>query len=653
MSGEGLAERAREFFARCFPDLLARLERAGPGASAVVVEGGEAVDIRVEDRHVYGGNARNFAAEQVAAYMANPLRLYMSRLNASGLVSPVCLRLVKAMHAHLHTEHNSEIATYPVDSPTCLVVFGVGLGHHLLELARRTEARWLIIAEPFLEFIQHSFHVVDWEELVETFTRRGGTVHIVTEMDPGRMTAVIARIMSEHGIPYADGSWVFTHYPLWAFTESRKRLYEMLEFAFINRGFFEDELRMMSNAVENFTTRDFRLLEARPRLRRAETAAIVGAGPSLDEGIEALRRFRDRIVLFSCGTALRPLLRAGLVPDFHCELENVPEVVDALRATAECGNLAEIDLIATATVDPRVPPLFRETIFYFRDSVSSTQILGQKYAYVPVSSPTCVNMGLAMAAFLGFSDFVFFGTDCGIRPGVNRHAEGTIYRDIGVFQESDRNRSSPIEVEGNFGGIVRTDWVYDACRLMLANNIAHYRLNVVNCSDGAFIPGTQPRVPEALEIATPVIDRRAFHVDVRRPMTRFAAGEILREADIGAIAAHAERLFADLEEILTELAEGDGDFAASFRRMGDFLAAARDRYGYTDAIICGTLKALPRIAMFYGYRVPDGPLRRALYDLFINEFRAILETTSEKTRELFARLETLAPAPQLETAGAG
>jgi hypothetical protein len=649
-----MSERAssRAFFVERFPEIAAQLARRGTLQSAVVTAAGAAVDIRIDRGSIYGGDACGFAAAQVTSYLEKPLRLFMKTPDDAGLLSPICIRLARSLLGQLGAEDRDTIALYPADSPSFLVVFGLGLGHHLEPLARGTQARWLILVEPMVDFAEHSFHSLDWQALVEGFEHRGGGVHIVTELDPAAMVTAITRFMATNGIAFADGSWVFTHYPLWAFAEARKRLHEALEFAFINRGFFEDELRMMQNAVQNFAQRPFALLEGRPRLRRLETAAIVGAGPSLDEGLATLHRIRDRVVLVSCGTALRPLLRSGLVPDFHCELENVPEVFTAISEAGKFGDLGRITLIASATVDPLVPPLFGETIFYFRDTVSSTEILGRKHRFIPATSPTCVNMGMAMATALGFTDFVLFGTDCGVRPGGKRHAEGTIYRDLGVWQEKDRNSRHSLEIEGNFGGVVHTDWVYDASRLMLAGAIAHYRLNVRNCSDGALIPGATPCVPEALEVAKPPVDRAAFMGDLRRGVARFAPGELLAETDLGAVRAGARLLFRDLANVLDELAEGEPDFAACYQRITALVAGLGGRCLHASSIVDGALRALPRIGMFYGFRVADPAVRARLYRVFIAEFRAIVAEMAARTDGLFVAIDALAEsAPAKAQAG--
>jgi hypothetical protein len=449
--------------------------------------------------------------------------------------------------------------------------------------------------------------------------------------------------MTAKGIPYVDGSYVFTHYPLWAFSEGRNRLYEAVEFAFINRGFFEDEVVMMTNAVTNFAAGPSWLIEGRPRLHRPELAVIVGAGPSLDEGLARLKEIRDRVVLFSAGTALRPLLRNGFVPDFHCELENVPATVEALKEASKYGDLSQITLMASTTVDPRIPPMFRETIYFFRDSVSSTMILGDKHLPIAGATPTCVNMALSMAAFLGFTDMALFGADCGIRPGSDDHAKDTIYRDIGVFQrEGDTNERYPVEVEGNFGGIARTNWIYDSCRLMLAEVIELRCLNAVNASDGAFIPGAVPRVPEAVEPPGTAIDRRALIEALKRSLNEITPAAIFAETDLVAVARQADTMFNDLDALVEKLGRGAPDFAAVYRAMTTFMADAGGRFGHAHSIVSGALTALPRIAMFFGFRVTDMAVRSELFSLFIKEFRATAQEMKEETGKLFERLTALA-----------
>ena len=102
-----------------------------------------------------------------------------------------------------------------------------------------------------------------------------------------------------------------------------------------------------------------------------------------------------------------------------------------------------------------------------------------------------------------------------------------------------------------------------------------------------------------------------------------------------ALGAEADRLFADLDRLLLEEADA-ADFAALYRRLRKFVVPSADQYGGCLSIVSGTLTALPRIAMFYGFRIPGETLRRIIYDCCIKEMRAIAATMAEATRALLA-----------------
>jgi flagellin glycosyltransferase Maf-like protein/6-hydroxymethylpterin diphosphokinase MptE-like protein len=631
------AAGSRTAFAARFPEIATALDNEVP-QSTLVFEDGEPVDIDIGNQRLYGGPARHHAAEQVDAFLAKPLRLLMEAPDAAGLVSDICVNLKLAMERALADAEMTEIARGPLSAPTFLIIFGLGLGQHVEELIRRTGARWVVIVEPVVEFIAHSFHTVDWQRIFNMIDDAGGALQFFTHLDPGQVVGAIMNEVGVRGTPYLDGTWVFTHYPLWTFAEAGKRLHGAAEYAYVNRGFFEDEIVMMTNAMTNFATHPFWLLDGKPRRHRPETAVLVGAGPSLDESIETIHQIRDRVVLFSCGTALRPLLRNSLVPDFHCELENGPQVHEVIDEARSFGDLSSVRLIASATVDPRIAPLFGETIFFFRDSVSSTRILQGEISRVSGAAPTCVNTAMATAAALGFTDFVLFGVDCGTRPGMPDHAEGTVYRDIEKWQKYlERRARYPLEVEGNFGGITVTNWVYDASRRMLIDLIRVYNLNAINCSDGALITGAIPRVPESLEVEGPVLDHEGIIAALKRTMAHYQPGELVRAKNLAELKDKSQKMYDDLRAILAGFDPDAAEFAAVFDAMARFLRDAGSTYRYAHAIPDGSLSALPRIAMFYGCR-SELPMRQRLFATFMDEFRRALDEMETQTDALLERL---------------
>ena len=63
MSEDHLAARSREAFAKHFPQLMRSAEAAGASGVVTVTKDGEAVDLAVDGKEVYGRDARRCAAE--------------------------------------------------------------------------------------------------------------------------------------------------------------------------------------------------------------------------------------------------------------------------------------------------------------------------------------------------------------------------------------------------------------------------------------------------------------------------------------------------------------------------------------------------------------------------------------------------------------
>jgi hypothetical protein len=148
-----------------------------------------------------------------------------------------------------------------------------------------------------------------------------------------------------------------------------------------------------------------------------------------------------------------------------------------------------------------------------------------------------------------------------------------------------------------------------------------------------------------------VVDHAAVAKSLEAAMKRYAPGEILDEADLDVIRKNTKEFFADIDKLVAELGEGDADFGGTYDRVMAFVKDAKDRYGYAESIISGSLQALPRIAMFYGFRVAEAEGRKTLFKLFIAEFRDILAFMAENINALFDGLE-VRTLGQLETTAA-
>ena len=113
---------------------------------------------------------------------------------------------------------------------------------------------------------------------------------------------------------------------------------------------------------------------------------------------------------------------------------------------------------------------------------------------------------------------------------------------------------------------------------------------------------------------------------------------MLEEADFAAIIAKTHAMFGDLDALLIELQGGDADFGLVYEGLKTFAEGSGDRYARTESMVAGSLQGLPRIAMFYGYRIEDSAKRRRFFALFMAELRAIVASMAKEIYALFDEL---------------
>jgi hypothetical protein len=450
---------------------------------------------------LYPDSAQAAAGRQVERYLEAPRRLAVPQ----GIVFPHCHELNRHHNAMLERLMGFPMAARRPPFAGFVVVMGLGLGFHLEQLAEALDFKTLLVVEPHDEMIHHSLHVLDWGGLTERLTARGASFQLVRGDDP---LAECLGLLRGQWFPYLDGSYLYQHYEAEAFSTLIQRLEDGREFS-MGRGWFEDQMLMLTNNAGNFQRTGFRVQKSRLGTARALPAFVVGAGPSLDLDLEDIRRCRDRVVLISASSSLGILLENGLHPDIHCELENVADSARMAEDFARRhGGLSDIILYASATVDPRVAPHFKSAVYFFRSGISSTPIFGQEVETAEFADPTSGNTALHCAISLGFRDIYLFGLDFGARDPGQHHSPSSVYfaskEDGGITGYMVYDFDAP--VPGNFGGQVLSGWQLNWGRDAISGAIREAgNVRVINCSDGALIPLTTPMAAEGIDLPLPPV----------------------------------------------------------------------------------------------------------------------------------------------------
>jgi hypothetical protein len=641
MSNE-LVPRNLQAFERHQPALAEQLKGIGPTASVLERgDGGTACNILIGSERLYPGPARDWAAQQVTGLLAEGERVVFDdarHCNVSEYWLPFYRRLVDFCAAR----EDCDLAGAPLVDAGYVFVFGIGLGWHIEELLRRSPARTLILVEPIVEFLYHSLSAVDWEALFDFAESLGRRIHIITTAQPDDICRAIEAILVAEGNFFIDGSYFYFHYNSWALDEAGTQLALNIRHHYYSTGFFEDEKKMMTNACANMRRHAFHICEDQPFLRQTTPVFVIGSGPSLDNDLDFIRHWRDKVILISSGTALGILLKHGLRPDLHTEMENGPQIFPILAPLRDKYGFDGIRLGASLTVDPAVSGLFDRRWFFLRAALSPSLLLSPFHKVLMGSDPTVSNASFSIATVAGFTDIYLFGVDCGYREGTDEqhHSQHSIY-----FTEDKPEGTDDIVqrhdrlLPGNFGGKFRTQWSFDLTARGIAELRRHHpALRLFNCSDGARIDGAQPKAAEAIDLSH-LPDRSARVLDqVEQQMACYQAGDLLRRLDGRRQVAGCRSFAQAVDAVLESLdADRDGFYELHQRLRCCYQSQGPESLG-AIAVAGATLMNMLRAAAFQGIRIADVPARRAYIRFAAAETRRQAAMLFDDTANLFETL---------------
>ncbi|MCB2102043.1 MAG: motility associated factor glycosyltransferase family protein [Rhodobacterales bacterium] len=628
------------------PEHWALLEAQGVRVSSRV-DGpdGRPVNIDLGGTRLYPSDGPAWTAEQLRQFDGSPDRLGFSDPSHCNL-SPVSKRVLFELGHALKDRGLRRLAPYPVVDVGYAFVFGLGLGLHLPDLVARAIARHIVIIEPVPEFILHSMHVLDWADLFRQADAQGLEIHFLggPGHGPERMVAEIEAVIRARGATFIDGSYAYIHYYSWELGQTRKLLNEKIKTFFISSGFFEDEILMMKNAYGNFRRWPFHLVDRRPYLEQAMPMFVVGSGPSLDQDLAVIRKWRDRALVFSCGTSLGILLKNGIRPDLHVENENTAPLVDNLKAfDAEYG-LKGITLVASATVVPELSALFDDVWYFFRAPLSSSQIMHGNTEPLPFADPLVANAAAAVAGTLGFGTVYLFGVDCGMLKDGDHHARDAVYyqEDYDNYVEGESlefiERGFDREVPGNFGGTVMTSWSLDLSRRTLTALAGFRRLTLINCGHGARIDGARPMAGAAIRLTNPEGQRQAVMERLQAQLKFFEPGAFLERVDLQGALDGCDTFITGFTDMIAQARAEDRGFWELEKRLEAFWEDQVNGGRAVLRIAGGSITSMVRLGAFFGTRVEDPDERAWFLDLFLDHYAEACLWMADEVRTLLAAM---------------
>jgi len=228
------------------------------------------------------------------------------------------------------------------------LVLGFGLGYHVLELARRIpDASQVVVIESDLEVFYLALANIDLSSVMD---RPGMHFHVGADIYP------LAEALEESRTSFALNGYKVVGFK--ALMDLDRKYYENM-LAGIVSVLFETEVDLKTKAAFSKTfyrniIKNWKNYIVSPGVKLLEhyfpgvPAIIVSAGPSLDKNIQLLKSIGENVIIIAVATALKPLLKSGIEPDFIV-------TIDADESTDKCFQFISPPKNSWLVFDPCAP----------------------------------------------------------------------------------------------------------------------------------------------------------------------------------------------------------------------------------------------------------------------------------------------------------
>jgi hypothetical protein len=350
------------------------------------------------------------------------------------------------------------------------IIYGLLAGKHIDLLIEKYEFQSLLIYEPNPEFFAISLYFMDLEKIYNKLGERF-FIQIGGELSE----EIIQKFLNERIVTSSFLQLELSTYNNPLITNAKNKFEEFRNIKLRGWGTYEDEMKGIINHKKNIN--NYPLLKYSKNLNIP--FCIVANGKSLEKNINFIKKNKDSMIIVSVGTALRPLLKAGIESDFHIEQERIDLLINALKDILPNYNGV---FLGANVVNPKVFKMAKKPFIYIREGFTFEHHFPRPLIF---SSPIVGNTGISFAA--NFTREIYLcGMDLGFRLGDKKHSKNSFYDDKNDIQ------TEGIKVKGNFSDDIYSDSLLLSSKLAIEKLIKLKNLKIYNLSDGAYINGSIP-----------------------------------------------------------------------------------------------------------------------------------------------------------------
>ena len=455
-----------------------------------------------EGNYIYPDNPKKNSHLQVDIYFNDPHRLISLSDKTHTQRASLFLHEYHIARFQKMMEEESKTldSSYQTDHDyiPCMVIIGFGLGYHVEKIVSEHNIANLFIFEPNSDLFYGSLYTIDFYPFLKKSSDEGRSLTLQIGKDKNTFINNVGEKLYRRGLFPASKIYFYLHYNSVEANETFEMIRQVIHRIFQGWGFFEDELISIAHTIHNMKSNGKLLKNTSAKKNKLDfPAIIIGNGPSLDEEIEFIKKNQGHFVIFSSGSSLKPLYKAGIIPDFHVEIERTKAVYDWIMDINDIEYTKKITFLGLNTLYPNTAPLFKDFIWGLKSGDAGQTLIDRVYGentftHFGQCTATVVNGALEMAIFSGFKKIFFFGVDMGFKDPNYHHSKNSSYleKNNKFFQKEIRQG---LKLPGNFSPEIHTNNDMDHSRFCLEEQIKeHDDVHYFNCSDGVKISGALP-----------------------------------------------------------------------------------------------------------------------------------------------------------------
>lgn len=330
----------------------------------------------------------------------------------------------------------------------CILIGGIGNGLHIIKLSEAFPEARIIAFETDESSLQFALHHIPSSLSEET--RRTGSRIILTSAEQLRT------VLLSHYLPSIHGNFAFAAVRSWADAIGGKTASYV---SLINETIADISADYSVQAQfgklwhKNILTNLSLYDSLAPSLRfnaahfhsDARKAAIIGAGPSLDETIRILAENRSEYCIFATDTVFSSLKAASITPDFVVTVDS--QLISGQHFTGQSfeGTVLATDLTGNSSIIKHALSQ-NANILFFCNNHPLSQLVGSwltdicklksPFPVIDSGAGTVLHAAADLSRKLGFTELCFFGADFAYSGG-KPYTKGT-YLEKRYYTEEDR-----------------------------------------------------------------------------------------------------------------------------------------------------------------------------------------------------------------------